>query len=207
MEALYERAGAKSFLDNFGVSIHFTPGPKDIASAELISKLLGYKTVKSSTHSRRGSMPVVDDKGNSESVSDQRRALMLPQEVMRLPNSKEIVLIAGGFPIIADKLFAQNDPRFATRFKPAPEVPQLIITHETLPHVQNAPSPAAQSETIKIDASNIDSLDDFDLSNFSLDFSAVRIPKEPITDSDAEQMVKDILGVVFEQVPAIERAA
>lgn len=57
-------------------------------------------------------------------MSEQRRALMLPQELKLLPKTKAILLMAGVPPVIADKIVYFKDKAFLERVLPAP-APEL----------------------------------------------------------------------------------
>ncbi len=59
-------------------------------------------------------------RATSETISEQRRALMLPQELKLLSKSKAILLMAGVPPIIADKIIYYKDKAFLERVLPAP---------------------------------------------------------------------------------------
>src|SRR3546814_18441047 len=59
----------------------------------------------------------------SKSISEQRRALLLPQELMQFPTDK-LILLRGGIPPIIGTTIAYFSSRlFQTRSFPAPEVP------------------------------------------------------------------------------------
>ncbi|MDK4565765.1 type IV secretory system conjugative DNA transfer family protein, partial [Kingella kingae] len=61
--------------------------------------------------------------GRSESESEQKRALMLPQELREMPLTNEIVLLRGKRPIFADKIEYWTDPAFSERVKlPTPTI-------------------------------------------------------------------------------------
>src|SRR3546814_847374 len=59
----------------------------------------------------------------SKSISEQRRALLLPQELMQFPTDKLILLRGGIPPIIGTKIAYFSSRFFKTRAFPAPEVP------------------------------------------------------------------------------------
>jgi type IV secretion system protein VirD4 len=63
-------------------------------------------------------------RSTSETISEHRRALMLPQELKLLPKSKAFILGTGIPPIIADKIVYYEDKAFLQRLLPAP-VPEL----------------------------------------------------------------------------------
>lgn len=63
-------------------------------------------------------------RSTSETISEHRRALMLPQELKLLAKSKAFILGTGIPPIIADKIVYYEDKAFLTRLLPAP-VPEM----------------------------------------------------------------------------------
>jgi type IV secretion system protein VirD4 len=107
-----QRAG--TFLSNAGVLQVF--GVNDHDSARLVSDLLGQETVVFQTMSH-----ALDSEKSGLSFSDQHtgRALLTPDEVRNLPQSRELLFLAGLRPIVADKLRYYADAEFAGSFDPA----------------------------------------------------------------------------------------
>jgi type IV secretion system protein VirD4 len=191
LSTIYKGDGAKAFADNFGAVIFYTPSAQDLAGAERLSKLLGYQTVRGKSTSRRGGL-AWDDKGRSETTSDQRRALMLPQEILRMSGREAIVLISGMDPIRVRKPFAAQDRRFVTRYAPPPEVPLIQMLTPAI--VAAAPAPPTRPVT----AADLVVLDQLDLSDFSLDFSDIEIPKEPVSEAEINAICNQIYGRVMQ---------
>ena len=133
LQSVYHADGAKSFLDNFGCGVHFTPGAEDLTAAQNLERLLGYKTIEGRAKTVRGALSMGDDQ-RSETTSDQRRALMLTQEILRMPANRILILISALHPIRANKLFAVRDPRFARRVLPAPQVPRIMLRPLSTPN-------------------------------------------------------------------------
>jgi type IV secretion system protein VirD4 len=65
--------------------------------------------------------------GSSESVSEQRRPLLLPQELKELGREKEIILMENTKPILATRICYWQDPNFSTRVLAAPLVPAIDL--------------------------------------------------------------------------------
>src|SRR3546814_6428101 len=69
-------------------------------------------------------------------MSDQRRALLLPQELMQFPDT-ELLLLRGGIPPIhGDKIRYYADGLFRARVEAAPQVapiPRVVPDDEDLP--------------------------------------------------------------------------
>ena len=96
--------------------------PKDFAEANEISQELGYTTVRVKSLSRpRGSLfSMKGHKPGSVSVSEQKRPLLLPQEVKELGRDRELLLYEGLRPILAWKNRYFEDRVFQKRLFPPP---------------------------------------------------------------------------------------
>ncbi len=101
----YGKEGAKTLLTNHACQIYYAPREQE--DAEIISKILGNKTVKQTSNSYSGMQSFTTS--NSRSVSETSRNLMLPQELREMPFSDEIITIDSGKPIKAKKAFYYND--------------------------------------------------------------------------------------------------
>lgn len=108
-EKYYTREGARTLLSNMACQIIFAP--RTIEDAEEYSKLLGTETVKGQSISKnRGK-----GGGGSISTSDQSRALMLPQEMLELDSSLEIIKYQANKPILCEKIVFHKEPVFQKR--------------------------------------------------------------------------------------------
>jgi type IV secretion system protein VirD4 len=119
LRAIYGIDAARNFMTNHAVEVVFAPKEQDVANE--LSERIGYDTVKA--HSRSGPKGLAM-RATSETISEHRRALMLPQELKLLPKSKAFILGTGIPPIIADKIVYYEDKAFLQRLLPAP-VPEL----------------------------------------------------------------------------------
>lgn len=122
----YGQAGGESLLDTFHNEVVFAT--EKTQDAEDYSKRLGNTTLKHRERSRTQSKH-----GNSSTVNVQRhsRALMLPQEVMRLPYEEQLIFKRGGriMPIHCEKIVWYKDEYFKPRANmPAPAIPEMIFT-------------------------------------------------------------------------------
>lgn len=123
LESVYGREDARTFATNCAMQLLYPP--REQKDANEYSEMLGYLTQKSVSISRpRG---WVTKGGESESISDQRRALLLPQELKELGQDKEIILLENTKPILADKIIYYRDPVFQARILPAPAVKPLDV--------------------------------------------------------------------------------
>lgn len=109
---LYGPEGARTLFANHALRIVFAP--KDHVDAEEISKELGTTTVKSKSRSRSGAFT---KGGKSTSESDQRRELLLPQEIKEIGEDTEILLLENCKPILCKKARYYLDPVFMDRLK------------------------------------------------------------------------------------------
>ena len=117
LRAIYGPDVAEEVMTNCGVEIVFAP--KELKIAQELSDRLGAYT----TDGRSRSRPTGLSRGRrSTTVSDQRRALMLPQELMQLPQSALIVLKAGLPPVRGRKIAYFRERVFQRRLRPAPDL-------------------------------------------------------------------------------------
>lgn len=121
LRAIYGIDGARNFMTNHAVEVVFAPKEQDVANE--LSERIGYDTVKARSRSRPKGLAA---RSTSETVSEHRRALMLPQELKLLPKSKAFILASGLRPVIADKIVYYEDKAFLRRLlpAPAPEMPK-----------------------------------------------------------------------------------
>lgn len=99
LNALYGVDGARTLTTNFECQIIFTP--RDNKDAQEYSEIIGYETFKSRSTSRSSGK----SSSNSQSYSDQRRPVMLPQEVKTMPHEQCVINLSGMQTIYADKVF------------------------------------------------------------------------------------------------------
>lgn len=107
----------EEILANCAVEIVFAP--KALKTANELSERLGYASVRSASRSR----PTGLSKGSrSISESDQRRALMLPQELTQLAADRLILLKAGIPPVAGRKIVYYRERFFRDRLYEPPAV-------------------------------------------------------------------------------------
>lgn len=112
---VYGEDVAQTFTTNHALNIIFPPKASETQTAKDISEWLGNQTVKSVSKSR--STNVFKSEGNTNSTSEQSRALMLPQEITSLGEGKELVIMENIRPILAEKVVYFKDPEFIRRLK------------------------------------------------------------------------------------------
>ncbi|WP_196491518.1 type IV secretory system conjugative DNA transfer family protein [Burkholderia diffusa] len=112
---VYGKDAAQTFTTNHALQIIYPPKASETQTAKDISEWLGYQTVKGKSESK--GKGVFSKKSQSESLSDQRRALLLPQEITGLKKGKEIVVMEDVPPILGKKVMYFQDHAFVDRLK------------------------------------------------------------------------------------------
>lgn len=130
LESVYGKEDARTFATNHAIQILYPP--REQKDANEYSEMLGYFTeraVSKGTSRTRG----WHNRGVnvSENVSEQRRALMLPQELKELGEDKEIIIKENTKPILAEKARYFADPVFVDRLKAVS--PSLAALGKKLP--------------------------------------------------------------------------
>ncbi|MDY6377034.1 MAG: type IV secretory system conjugative DNA transfer family protein [Succinivibrionaceae bacterium] len=108
LEDVYGKSGAVTLMSNHALMIMYAPSPVVQSDAKEYSEMLGDTTVKSTSKSRSYSK----QSSHSDSISDQKRALMLPQEIKEIGRWREIVSLENCKPIFCDKIKYFEDPDF-----------------------------------------------------------------------------------------------
>jgi protein virD4 len=123
IEEVYGKAAKNNFFSNFSCRLIFSPREQD--EAEEMSKVIGYETYKAKSTSRsRGK-----SSSSSNSVSDQKRAVMNPDELKIMPDSDCVISMTGTRPIYAEKIIYWKDPVLSKRANwPVPNIPELVVT-------------------------------------------------------------------------------
>lgn len=221
LREVYGPNSAETMLKSLAARIVFAP--KDFADAREISDELGFTTVKVKSLSK----PLIDfadTKGRrqrSVSISEQRRALLLPQEVKALGHEQAIIFYEGLRPIRCRKIRYFSDRRFKSRLhsppiRPAPvrveelppetddaqvEVTDNAIVGESVPDssVEQTPIGGAQS-TREATAEDIERIDSLTLEDFAVDFDKVSLPDSgKLTEQELSTAVESFLSTLRER--------
>lgn len=175
---VYGDDAAKTFFKNHHIRLAYTPA--DIDDATEISRELGNFTYKATSKSK----PMAFSKGTqSQSESDQARALLLPQEVKDIGEDEAIIFAKGCKPLRVTKIRWYKDPTFKGRVVDPPK-----LSPAPLP----VAAPVEDSDWTEVDASDVETLYDRPASDFSLDFSDVDIPKGELSDTEAEALADEL---------------
>lgn len=121
LKGIYEEAGMNSFLSNCYYRITFAAN--NVETANLISQLIGNKTVQQVSHNRPKFMDM-NPGARTTNTSEVQRALLLPQEVITLPRDEQIILIESFAPIRTKKIYYYQDKTFTRRLLPPVPIPQ-----------------------------------------------------------------------------------
>jgi type IV secretion system protein VirD4 len=203
LREVYGIHNAEVMLKSLAARIVFAP--KDFPDAKEISDELGFTTVTAKTVSKP-SARLFDSRGGrsrSESLSQERRALLLPQEVKELGTEEAIVFYEGLRPIRCRKVRYFAERAFRPRLLPPPThpapcertaSPSPSTGAEASAHDPDAPAPATTPPPIKdtsppdptmkethvireATVSDIERLESLTLNDFATDFSRLEIPE------------------------------
>lgn len=116
LASVYGEQEARILTTNHALQILFPP--REQKDANEYSEMLGYFTVKSISTSLNGKSGLGGGApSRGESTSDQRRALMLPQELREMGQGNEIVTFENTKPIFTEKVIYYKEPVFIDRLK------------------------------------------------------------------------------------------
>ncbi|MEX3916416.1 type IV secretory system conjugative DNA transfer family protein [Paraburkholderia sp. BR10872] len=124
LESVYGRADARTFITNHAMQIIYAP--REQKDANEYSEMLGTFTDRSRSVSRSNAIFAARG-GSSESFSEQRRPLLLPQELKELGREKEIILLENTKPILAERICYWRDPVFTSRLRAALAIPAMDL--------------------------------------------------------------------------------
>lgn len=132
LQSVYGDRDTRTFVTNHAVQIVFAP--REQRDALEYSEMLGYltETQRSRSITRpRGFNPHAGSMSENESV--QRRALLLPQELKELGDTKAIIFAENCKPILCEKNRYYDDAVFKHRLLPAVQIPAIDFSmHEAM---------------------------------------------------------------------------
>jgi len=152
LDAVYGEKEARTFATNHGLQILFAP--REQRDADEYSAMLGIFTERATSRSRSRSFGRHGHTTESRNESDQRRALLLPQEFKELGANRLVIVAENCKPILAEKIRYYQDDRFKARLLLAPIVPAMNVELH-LARVQQrwrfADDELADGESIEVD--------------------------------------------------------
>ncbi|CAJ0808349.1 Protein VirD4 [Ralstonia psammae] len=125
LTAVYGEQDARTILSNHALQVIFTP--KEQRDANDYSEMLGYVSEKKRSLSRPVGFGFQKGGSPSDTVADEKRALMLPQELKELGQDKEIVLLENCKPVLATKIRYYADAVFRRRLRQPPQIASLDL--------------------------------------------------------------------------------
>ena len=116
LDATYGKEVARTLVTNHALQIVFAP--REQQDANDYSDMLGTTTLRRQ-HVTRG-------RETTRNETEERRALMLPQELKALGGERQVLLCEGmAHAVLCDKIRYHRDPHFTARLLPAVSVPAL----------------------------------------------------------------------------------
>jgi type IV secretion system protein VirD4 len=121
LDATYGKDVSRTLITNHALQIVYAP--REQQDANDYSDMLGYTTVRKQNITRGKSRGDV-----SRSQSEERRALMLPQELKAMGADKEVFFYEGiSHPVMCDKIRYYQDKYFTSRLLPKLTIPPLSV--------------------------------------------------------------------------------
>lgn len=221
LREVYGENGTRTLLKTLAGRIYFQP--KQMDDAEEISHELGDTTVKVKTYTN----PVWGLSGGrgtrhrTVSITEQKRPLMLPQEVRHLGRAKEIIFTEDTPPILCRKIRYYTVRALLDRIRMPPSVPKIALREETFrlrhesPRVKSGPKPPIEEEVREGEKSesprahaaprvreatveDLDRADELTEEDYEADFSHVPIPDHEGRMTDPEMMTA--VGVFVDSI-------
>jgi type IV secretion system protein VirD4 len=228
LREIYGVNAAETMLKSLAARIVFAA--KDFGDAKEISDELGTTTVRVKSHSRpvAGLLETRGSRSRSVSVSEQRRALLLPQEVQALGTDDAIIFYEGLRPIRCKKIRYFADSRFRKRLlappRHAPRRAKPTTANPPPSEISGDPSmlasatgTASSGERIVVPPDevsvgvpqireatpqDIERIDELTLEDFAVDFGSVVLPEKPegerMTTAEMDTAVESFLAALRE---------
>ncbi|MCV2366979.1 type IV secretory system conjugative DNA transfer family protein [Roseateles oligotrophus] len=189
LDAVYGEKEARTFATNHGLQILYAP--REQRDADEYSAMLGHFTERATSRGRSRSFSEHGHSSVSQNESDQRRALLLPQEFKELGSERLVVIFENCKPILAEKIRYHRDELFKTRLLPPPKVPQIDMDLH-FARVQQRWSYA--EDEVPADKG-------FDINRLAQDFSDLMLPGESASAADITACVDDFFARTVVSMP------
>jgi type IV secretion system protein VirD4 len=188
LDAVYGDKEARTFATNHGLQILYAP--REQRDADEYSAMLGHFTERATSRGRSRSFSQHGHSSVSRNESEQRRALLLPQEFKELGSERLVVIFENCKPILGEKIRYYRDKAFKSRLRPAPGVPRMNMDLH-LARVQQrwryADDELAPGENLDIEA---------------LAYDLARLPE--LTDAQPDQIAQSVLDFITGESPGVE---
>jgi type IV secretion system protein VirD4 len=123
LDAVYGEKEARTFATNHGLQILYAP--REQRDADEYSAMLGHFTERATSRGRSRSFSGRGQTTVSRSESEQRRALLLPQEFKELGSERLVIVMENCKPILGEKIRYHREKVFTERLLPPPAVPAM----------------------------------------------------------------------------------
>ncbi|WP_394481640.1 type IV secretory system conjugative DNA transfer family protein [Roseateles sp. LYH14W] len=133
LDSVYGDKEARTFATNHGLQILYAP--REQRDADEYSAMLGQFTELATSRGRSSSFGAHGHSSVSRNESDQRRALLLPQEIKELGSARLAIILENCKPILGEKICYYRENEFLARLLPPPTVPVMDV-HGHLARVQ-----------------------------------------------------------------------
>jgi type IV secretion system protein VirD4 len=216
LREVYGPHAAETMLKSLAARIVFAA--KDHNDAREISDELGYTTVRAKSISSplAGFSGTKGQRARSQNVSEQRRALLLPQEVKELKADEAIIFYEGLRPIRCRKIRYFEDRRFIARLLPAPVraapvsslakdpsvdadvLSDVVVGPDSTNRAAEWTEPLRATREATVD--DVDRLDSLTLEDFAANFDEVKIPEkapgESLTSGELQEAARSFLDAL-----------
>ena len=189
LDAVYGEKEARTFATNHGLQILFAP--REQRDADEYSAMLGHFTERATSRGRSRSFSQHGHTSVSRNESDQRRALLLPQEFKELGSERLVVIFENCKPILGEKIRYHREPVFKARLFRPPPVPEIDMELHVAKLQQRwryAGDELPEGETL-----HVEQLVD--------DFSDVPMPSEKTPDSNFPATVDAFMNKLMVSKP------
>ncbi|MFO1219618.1 MAG: type IV secretory system conjugative DNA transfer family protein [Burkholderiaceae bacterium] len=123
LDAVYGEKEARTFATNHGLQILYAP--REQRDADEYSAMLGHFTERATSRGRSRSFSGRGQTTVSRNESEQRRALLLPQEFKELGSERLVIVMENCKPILGEKIRYHREKVFKPRLLPPPSVPAI----------------------------------------------------------------------------------
>jgi len=195
LREVYGAYNAETMMKSLAARILFAP--KDFPDAREISDELGTHTVKAHSISKPRFAKFgrkAHERGGNVTVSETKRALLLPQEVKELGTETELILYEGLRPIRAKKIRYYADRTFRPRLMPPPiqaVAPPLNSSRQPDRSAEDTTMLAATITTHRANVADIEELEKIVLEDFVANFDSVHLPTDRSPTDQELQLAAD----------------
>jgi type IV secretion system protein VirD4 len=123
LDAVYGDKEARTFATNHGLQILYAP--REQRDADEYSAMLGHFTERATSRGRSRSFSGHGHTTVSRNESEQRRALLLPQEFKELGSERLVIVLENCKPVLGEKIRYHREKVFKARLRAVPAVPRM----------------------------------------------------------------------------------